>query len=322
MPQPCPKCQRPNGSHRETCLYCGHRLEPVEAEGSSSKLDEEAIERAVFAALGGGASPRISATPPPSPPSLPREAASPVLSQPPPDERELLESIEAPRAEALEPAQQPRQNFAEQMLSGVSASIAVEAAGLPVGRRPFVLVVDGRGDLELAHPLAAITGLDHVTTRMVAASEWDRPLLWAVDREGLDSMAQSIAQQLGLGASVHQTSRLASLEGPRAILGWQEGGVLTTEKPIWMGAQLMEEVGEVLPFETVTLAVAGQVEIRRFMEHRRGRWSRNKGTTERREIGERRVVLLDLHGPQCFFRIVLGATNFRGAPYFREGPVQ
>ncbi|MEC7242334.1 MAG: hypothetical protein VXW32_13955 [Myxococcota bacterium] len=319
MPQPCPKCQRPNGSHRETCLYCGHRLQRADAEDSGSKPDEEAIERAVFAALSGGASPSApdaSRLPPASrPPEVPEQPAPPPQSDAP----DALELIEAPPAKALEPPEKPRENFAEQMLSGVSASIAVEAAGLPLGRRPFVLVVEGRGDLDLALPMAAITGLDHVTTRMVAASEWDRPLLWAVDREGLDSMAENITQQLGLRASVHQTSSLAALEGPQAILGWQDGGVLTTEKPIWMGASLLDEAGEMWPFEGVTLAVSGQVEIRRFLEQRRGRWSRNKGSTERREIGERRVVLLDLHGPRCFFRIVLGLTNFRGAPFFREG---
>ena len=142
-----------------------------------------------------------------------------------------------------------RENFAEQMLQGVRASVAVESAGLPMGRRPYVLVVDGRGDLSLAEPLAAITGLDHVTTRMVAASEWDRPLLWAVDRGGLDSMAEQISERLGLRATVHETSRLAKLGDPRVVLGWEKAGVLTSERPLWMGLPASEEPGEILPFE-------------------------------------------------------------------------
>ena len=316
MPQLCPKCERPNGSHRETCLYCGHKLQQEGGGDSDTKVDEEAIERAVFAALGGNSGRSETAKLRPSKPvkRSPRAPDPPEISVP-----SKPDPVDAPQAEALEPMPAARENYAEQMLSGVSAALAVEAAGLPMGRRPYVLVVDGRGDLDLAHPLSAITGLDHVTTRMVAASEWDRPLLWAVDRSGLDAMAQQISQQLGVGATVHETSRLATLQGPRAVLGWQPDGVLTTEKPIWMGMQLSEETGETLPFEGVTLAVQGQVEVRRFLEQRRGRWSRNKGNTERREIGGRRVVLVDLHGPDCFFRIVLGVSNFRGAPYFREG---
>ena len=274
-------------------------------------MDEAAIERAVFAALGGpGAGPSSAS-------KAPKEKRRASISAPDPG---ALDPTELPRAEKLE-AKAPvtRENFAEQMLQGVRASVAVESAGLPMGRRPYVLVVDGRGDLSLAEPLAAITGLDHVTTRMVAASEWDRPLLWAVDRGGLDSMAEQISERLGLRATVHETSRLAKLGDPRVVLGWEKAGVLTSERPLWMGLPASEEPGEILPFEGLSLAVVGQVEIRRFLEQRRGRWSRNKGSTERREIGERRVVLLDLHGPSAFLRVVLGVTNFKGAPHYREG---
>ena len=99
----------------------------------------------------------------------------------------------------------------------------------------------------------------------------------------------------------------------------EEGGYVCTERPIWMGAAPEGDEESRLDLTDLRLIVPGQVAIRRFQEVRRGRWSRNKGSTERREIGERRVVLMDLHTPSQLLRVVLGVTDFRGMPGFQEG---
>ena len=295
MPTPCPQCSRPNGPHRDRCLYCGAeiRTHGVEVDGEA---DEAAIGEAVFSALSG-----------------PGETKRP---------RGLSEdSFDAPEAEGLRHEEEPQPvSLAGQLLDSVQAQVAVEAASLPLGRRPWVLVVSGEGREELGAEITAITGLDHVTARMVARSEWDRPLLWGVEREGLDAIAQRLKTELNLAATVVETARLSDITAPLCVLGadW-EGQFLCTEKPLWMGHGGIEEDGDLQPFGSIRMAVPGQVAIRRFQDVRRSKWGRNKGSNERREIGERRVVLLDLHTDETIYRVVLGVTDFKNLPGHHPG---
>ena len=137
MPHPCPSCQRPNGPHRETCLYCGHKLAVKLDLAEEQGVDEAAIEEAVFAALSGAAAPNPRKSP--SVPEAPKAPTPPVQSQKP-DPTDLVVSP------ALEPPPPKREDYAAQLLSEVSVSLAIESSGLPLGRRPFVLVLDGCGD--------------------------------------------------------------------------------------------------------------------------------------------------------------------------------
>ena len=308
MPLACSKCQRPNGPHRETCLYCGQKLAVDPSKGDAG-IDEAAIEQALQAALG-GASPLDFSGDPGLVEDSQTEALPAEKSQDPTD---------LPLAPMFEPPPRNPEAYAEQMLSEVSADLAIESASLPLGRRPYVLIIDGCGNAELAEPLAKLTGLDHVTTRMVAASEWDRPLIWSIEPNGLEAIAARVRDELGISATVLESRQLVNLPHPLGVVGWEEGQLLCTDRAIWMGAHPGESELYKVPFEGIRLAVPGQVAIRRFQEQRRGRWGRNKGATERREIGERRVVLLDLHSPTHFFRLVLGVTSFRGAPEYTEG---
>jgi hypothetical protein len=136
----------------------------------------------------------------------------------------------------------------------------------------------------------------------------------------LDQLAVRLQEQLGVAATVIETATLKDLVAPLTVLGadW-EGQLLCTEKPLWMASTGADEEGELQPFERIRLVVPGQVAIRRFQDVRASKWGRNKGTTQRREVGERRVVLMDLHTEMHIFRVVLGVTDFTNLPGYHPG---
>ena len=305
MPTPCPKCARPNGSHRSHCLYCGEALEHVESKEPPA-VDEAAIEEAVFAALSGGLGVQDLEHALPDLRGLPKNVER--------EEDALGSALESP-IDDLDVSP-----MAGQLLAEVQLDAALEAERLPIGRRPFVLVLDGCANPELASDIARISGLDHVTARMVATSDWDRPLLWHNQREVLDGIAARLTDEMGLGASVLESARLSETADVHAVLGAMEDGAFrTTPKPLWMGHALTEEEAEPVSFEDIRLVVPGQVAVRRFQDVRRGKWARKKGTTVRREIGERRIVLMDLHSSTHILRVVIGVTDFSGFPGFHQG---
>ena len=313
MPTPCPKCARPNGSHRNQCLYCGEALEHA-ASAEPRVVDETAIEEAVFAALSGAMAvgDLENVLPDASDDSWTGN------SENPPTERDCALSPGVPVADPIQDL--PVSPIAGQLLAEVQLESTMEAERLPIGRRPFVLVLDGCADPSLAPQIAEHARIDLVTARMVATSDWDRPLLWHAQREVLDGIAARLTDEMGLGASVLESARLSETASVHAVLGATEsGGFHVTPKPVWMGRPIGDEEGEALSQQEIRLVVPGQIAIRRFQDVRRGKWARKKGTTVRREIGERRVVLMDLHSPSHILRVVIGVTDFSGFPGYHEG---
>ncbi|MCB9764807.1 MAG: hypothetical protein H6739_33840 [Alphaproteobacteria bacterium] len=278
-----------------------------------------------------------SPTPPalhsPTPPALhsptpPEPVAAPEVEAPPPppaDPVPALDALGAALAEARRCWDRGDPRGAHVALE--AARGALDAAGeavalapqppllvLPPIRRPVALVVDGPGDAERAAALAAALGVDIATARMIAVSPHLKVALRADDAEALREPCDNVRQQTGLGASVVARDTLLAQPTPRLALALGEDVWTLTTAPSWepepeLRAALRPEAAAPLD---VRMAVVGEVVVRRYRQAGGGggRLGRKKDT--RLEAGgERRVGVVDLHGPVGCVRVVEGITELK-----------
>jgi hypothetical protein len=179
---------------------------------------------------------------------------------------------------------------------------------LPPARKPYLLVVDAGGRQTLAPLLAERLGVDGVTAAMLVRSRVPRVASWSESRQDLEAVAARLVDVEGLSHSVLFYGDLREREAARQIEGME-------------GGDLLVEGGERVSLSDMALAVVGSVVIRRFrMGRDTSRWSHRKGKAQR-EMGERRVDLIDFYGCGRCYRLAVGSTDFQGFPGFTEGRV-
>jgi hypothetical protein len=176
-----------------------------------------------------------------------------------------------------------------------------------------VLVLDGRGDAFLAGGIALALGVDNATARQLALARFPRVALRGEDPVALESRAGKVRETLGVAARVVARAALAEVAPPRAVLAWAPGGALElTADAAWLG-----DPGQEFParwgahLHGVELAVAGEIVLRRFRAGPDG--GRGRGR-EVKVAAERRIGVLDLHGPRVFLRVTEGISRLDALP--------
>jgi len=188
------------------------------------------------------------------------------------------------------------------------------AVQLPNYTKPYGLIIEGLGGPDRAEALAEALYLDLATARLNAVSQWSRTALRGDDREALERMAAR-ANAGGIQATV--TNRDALLNAPTAL--WVVGRLsdgrwsVCDQAPERADPDAVRMVGQhEVTSDDFTLAVPGDVVIRRYKERGGGRWSRGDSSVS--ELPERRVSVLDLYGSGPPLRLVVGVTHFDELP--------
>jgi hypothetical protein len=282
-----------------------------------------------WGAPGADAGPIAPAPPAALPPVDPRAAAMSALSRwsgraeadlargDPEGVRQALAELRA----ALERAEA---SIADMPASAPPPAPAPEAPAwaLPRHRQPYLLVVDGLADANRGPAVAAALSVDGVTARLVAVSRHPRVALRGDDPAVLATAAHRLRTEVGVAAVVLGRAQLQEVEAPAAVLaGSPQRRVLCSAAPAWL---LPPEPGLALRLrpdalslgaEDVRLAVPGEVVVRSYRAGR-GLAHGRRDETVLRVAGERRLQLVDLHGPGLFLRVVEGITDLAGLPGF------
>lgn len=206
---------------------------------------------------------------------------------------------------------------------------------LPPYRHPFVLVMEGLGDIQRAQTLARILEVDVATARLHCLGRVPRALIRGPQREPLVAKAAAIRAEMGVMAAVVARDELLALHPPLACVagavgsatGWRMQCVAW---PGWLEPPVLEQLDAAMwiPLTRIHLAVPGEVVSRRFREeaHKQKLTRFREG---RHDLGERRVQVLDLYGDSSqdgtgagqphALRLMVGMTDFSGLPGSESG---
>jgi hypothetical protein len=184
---------------------------------------------------------------------------------------------------------------------------------LPPIRHAWLLIVDGISDPSRAGVLAEALGVDLATARQVALAPNPRIVLRADERAGLDERAARVQGNARVRALVVGRQELLALLAPSVAVAALRPRVFSaTSQPAWLGPPGGAVSAEhMLDATGISLAVPGDVVVRRY---RVGVETRRGSTKAVKVAGERRVAVLDLHGPDTFVRLALGVTDLQGVP--------
>ncbi|MFM7201876.1 MAG: hypothetical protein ACKO6N_13920 [Myxococcota bacterium] len=193
---------------------------------------------------------------------------------------------------------------------------------LPPFRHPFMLVVEGPANAELASPLARALGVDVATARLHCVGQVPKAVLRGPERAGLEEKARLVQRATGLRAVVVERERVLSLSSPWGVLaGLEEGTFRVLPLSHWVEEPPPEALAhvQVKALPDVRLLLVGEVAVGRFrpgMEQAR--------LTRRREdplvaLHERRLMVVELHGEAMGFRLVEGMSDLRALPGFEAG---
>jgi hypothetical protein len=186
---------------------------------------------------------------------------------------------------------------------------------LPPYRHRWMLVIHGPGDASLGPKLAAALDVDGVTARFAAIARTPRVALRGEDAEPLRSSAVRV-QRLGIPAVVVSREELEGIAAPDVVLA-ADGDARFTVSATWPwdgdAPPELPPDARSLPLSGMVLAVPGEVTVRRY---RLGRsLARGRRSEQVLRLGtERRLQVVDLHGPGRFLRLVAGLTNTTGLP--------
>lgn len=280
---PCPRCSRPNGPHRRSCIYCGEPMPVLDGEPvAGTPLAPPPVDVAAVLRQASGGAPtrgRIPAVVPPAAPAVTHGVApaSPAL-----DQQDL------PTEEGGPPAGEP----------------TVE---LPGGARRWVLAIDGAGFTDAAR-LAGCLGTDAATARQLLASSAPRVARREREPDALRGLADAV-EGLGLAAVVVDRDQLAASAVTWLVLRAEGEGLGVTRARGWhgeTGPELWRAWGRTL------CVVPGGVEVRRFVARERSRLLRRADPLVPR--APERVEVLDLHTDDGLLRLVVGLTATAGLP--------
>lgn len=184
---------------------------------------------------------------------------------------------------------------------------------LPPFRQAYGLVVECPDDSGKSAAIAKAMGTDGVTAGMIAVSAAPKVALRGADPDALELQASGLREGVGLRAAVFARARLSEMRPPLMVLRCVGPEVFdVVSDRLWA---LGPDPGGLPPgdpqrFPLVVLAVPGEVQIKRF------RTGRGKQAGSLSPVGGKRLAVLDLHGVDCFLRIVQGITELDGLPGF------
>lgn len=340
----CPSCARSNAVTRQTCLYCGANLpepRPAAAQGQIELPPD--LDELVRQALSGGSVSKVKAaldqarTARAATASASLAAPSPLSAgRPGRPEAASSEAPSAPAALSLDVLLAELRGLSEQAdvawrgrrpsevvvalgalrrtLSLVEAHPGLRAAPpgvvLPPIRQPWILIVEGAGDGGRAAAMALALEVDNATARMLAVARCPRVAMRGDDRAHLTRLSRRVVEIVGVGAAVASRDDLLCIGPPRTWLRADGPGQLwVTDEAVWFGGAEGVD-GQAAEAGPIYLAVPGEIVHRRI---RRGPERRGGRSTD---LNERRVAVLDLHGPREFYRLVEGVTETAGLPGF------
>jgi hypothetical protein len=189
---------------------------------------------------------------------------------------------------------------------------------LPRARHPYLLVVEGPGDVNLGARFAEALSVDAVTGRLLAVCRHPRVALRHEDAGVLAQAARRVRESLGLRAVVVGREQLLEVEAPKCVLAGSPDRTLALAggEP-WQGEEpdlaALRKDARTQRVEGVRVAVPGEVVVRTYRVGR-GMSRNTRDEAVIRAAGERRVQLIDLHGPGSFVRVVEGITDTAGFP--------
>jgi hypothetical protein len=238
---------------------------------------------------------------------------------------ELLIQVAALRGAAQAAEAGSLLDVAPELLEALRAEVAEEAQEqarvpvvLPAFRFRWVLLVAHWEESVALGELSAASGLDQATLRMRSRHAYAEVLARGDDKADLDRRALAI-EALGLQATVVERASLERIPAPATLL--RRGSDLrwwVSPAPLWQDGVPFDPSapppGEPLDVLNPTLAVPGEIVIRRFRQSSDGGRLGRKRETSARSLGESRLGVVDLHGPGVFVRIVENITNFHGFP--------
>ena len=340
MPAVCPRCSRANPAHLKRCMYCTTEL----PEGSGDAGVPEDLDDLVRKALAGGGSrgalrklqQSLGAPPQPvqkaaprageviAPSSRPSPRRPPSAPSPPPRPArrdawdELAELVEQGRR-AGDPTRVLDELAARiELMRGATSAVpaptrmvsATPARPAPTG---WLLVIDGLGDADRGPVLADALRTDPASARLHALSRSPRVVGRSKDREPLDELAERL-RRARIGTSVLAKAALQSPPPPLTLLGFDGRQLTVAADPLWETGETEGAHTARVDLPELVLAVPGEVGIKRIKPPRRGgRFERDRRA---RELGERRVAVLDLYAGNQAFRLTVGVTDFHDFPGF------
>ena len=231
--------------------------------------------------------------------------------------------LSAASVEALPPSPPLANQPAAQPTAEPAAEATAEAGlgwSLPRHRQPYLLVAEGPADVSRAPKVAEALGVDGVTARLVAVSRHPRVALRHEDAAKLAVLAQRLREHVGLAAVVVARAQLQSVEAPAAVLAGSPGRRLLVSRALaWLlppepglNPSLRGDALSLLA-DAVRVVVPGEVVLRSYRAGR-GLAHGRRDEVVMRAAGERRLQLVDLHGPGLFLRVVEGLTDMAGLP--------
>ena len=323
----CPGCKRPNAPHRRTCLYCGHEMPNPAAPPSTRRRDVPKNLDAVFRrAMSGGNTAELkdvladieevevpaSETTEDAPTDPPGAIAQ---KEPPPEVPipelardagiDLGDWEEAPD-DALKRVNAARAKLQE-LAKRLEAVPRPAPLVLPPFRQKWALFVQSPGEDVALEDVAAALDLDLPTARMVSLAKHPRVARRGMNRGQLEGLAARWEKHLVRTAVVFDEGMLRELPRARtALVLPAEGDWTTSSGDVWLDPEGPKFPSSTAPVE-VLLAVVGEVVVKRFRVKSDKRGDRNFEPS-----GERRVAVVDLHGPACVIRVVENITELRG----------
>ena len=324
----CPGCKRPNAAHRRTCLYCGHEMPNPTAAPKQRKRDVPRNLDAVFRrAMSRGNTSELAqvledidevevAAPQPEEPTEDSPTDPPgALAQKAPQQKTLEQLAEEAGVELGDWEEDPQGALArvnatratlQQLARRLEQVPPPAELVLPPFRQAAALFVQTGEGLEQGE-IAQALQIDLATARMLSLSKHPRVALRGNDRDKLEALAERWRADLARAAVVFEEADLRAQPRPRVALELPaEGDWITAAAALWLDFE-GPRVERPTPRLAPRLVVPGEVVVKRY------RLKRDKrGNRELDPSSERRIAVVDLHGPQGTVRVVEGLTGIRG----------
>ncbi len=177
----------------------------------------------------------------------------------------------------------------------------------------WILVIDGLGEAERGPLLADALQTDLASARLHALSRSPRVVGRSKHRDDLDVVAERL-RHAHVGASVLHRAALRTPPPPLCVLGLDGSQLLVAAESLWTTGDNESAHQARVELPPFSLAVPGEVGVKRIKPPRRGgRFERDRRA---RELGERRVAVLDLYAGDQAFRLAVGVTDFHAFPGF------
>jgi hypothetical protein len=194
---------------------------------------------------------------------------------------------------------------------------------LPPFRQPWLLVVEGPGNGDLAAPLAEALRLDRLTARLAALARHPKVVVRGHEPEPLREAARRVQRELRLRATVVARDQLLQIGHPETVLAVDALGPLRlrcTRAHAWTDdpAEARGRPCQLRELTALQGVVMGEV-VTRFYRDGQSLSRSRRGQRVLRPAGEQRRRVVDLHAMGGFVRLVQGVTDTAGLPVHVPG---